>query len=69
MLLMNVKLLNKIYLQLPFFGPLEIIFSFDGKRQIKGRLEEENKSCENKEKMVIGEKAKSSMTKKAEGIA
>ena len=26
---MNVKLLNKIYLQLPFFGPLEIIFSFD----------------------------------------
>ena len=29
MLLMNVKLLNKIYLQLPFFGPLEIIFSFD----------------------------------------
>lgn len=41
----------------------------NSKRQIKGRLEEENKSCENKEKMVIGEKAKSSITKKAEGIA
>ena len=43
---MNVKLLNKIYLQLPFFGPLEIIFSFDAYR-LKLKNEENSNICKN----------------------